>query len=136
MPEGQSMVLFLLTVYRLTDIFGSRKDKSGVFMKNLLDSIPGLTGEEVFEQVFDAGPVRIERIVSRGHTSPASGWYDQVEHEWVLVLQGSGKILFEGGREFLLRVGDHLHIPAHQRHRVAWTDPVAVTIWLAVFYRH
>lgn len=104
-------------------------------MNNLFDSIPEFAGKEVFEQLLDCPTVRIERIVSRGHTSPANGWYDQEEHEWVLVLQGSGKIRFEGGREFLLCAGDHLHIPAHQRHKVSWTDPAAVTIWLAVFYR-
>ena len=104
-------------------------------MKNLLESIPAVAGEEVFEEILGTAAVRIERIVSRGHTSPAKGWYDQHEHEWVLVLQGAGKILFEDGPEQLLRAGDHLNIPARQKHRVTWTDPAAVTIWLAVFHR-
>jgi cupin 2 domain-containing protein len=29
--------------------------------------------------------IRIERIVSEGHASPEGFWYDQSEHEWVLV---------------------------------------------------
>ena len=91
--------------------------------------------EEIFEKVLDEGGVRIERIVSRGHTSPASGWYDQDEDEWVLLLQGSGRILFEDGSEFLLCPGDCLSISAHHRHKVIWTDPAVATIWLAVFYR-
>jgi len=102
---------------------------------NLFASIPSGRGDEVFENVLDKGGVRIERIVSHGHVSPASGWYDQDEEEWVLVLQGSGKILFEDGPEFTLCPGDCLDIPAHQRHKVTWTDPAGATIWLAVFYR-
>ncbi len=41
--------------------------------------------------------VTIERIVSEGHTSPESGWYEQKRHEWVIVLQGAATILFENG---------------------------------------
>ena len=104
-------------------------------MKNLFTIIPADNAGEVFEQILNAGVVRIERIISRGHTSPASGWYDQDEDEWVLVLQGSGKILFEDGHEFLLCPGDYLDIPAHQKHKVTWTDLVGDTIWLAVFYQ-
>ena len=52
------------------------------------------------------------------------------------VLAGSAGVLFEGEAEpRTLRAGDHLLIPAHTRHRVAWTDPDRDTIWLAVHYR-
>jgi cupin 2 domain-containing protein len=30
--------------------------------------------------------------------------------------------------------GDHVHIPAHRRHRVEWTDPAQATVWLAVHH--
>jgi cupin 2 domain-containing protein len=30
--------------------------------------------------------------------------------------------------------GDYIDVPAHQRHRVEWTDPDQDTVWLAVFY--
>jgi len=105
-------------------------------MKNLFTPVSDEGAGEVFEEILEAGGVRMERIVSHGHSSPASGWYDQDEDEWVLVLQGSGKILFEDGRELLLDAGDHLYIAAHQKHRVTWTDPAAATIWLAVFFPH
>ena len=104
-------------------------------MDNLLSSLPERLDDEVFDSILEAGNVRIERILSRGHTSPASGWYDQDEHEWVLVLEGAGAVQFEEGREVRLEKGDHLSIPAGARHRVSWTDPDRVTIWLAVFYR-
>jgi cupin 2 domain-containing protein len=32
----------------------------------------------------------------------------------------------------ILRPGDYVEIPPHVRHRVAWTESDAPTIWLAV----
>ena len=104
-------------------------------MSNLKDNIPSELPEEVFTDLLVAEGVRIERILSQGHSSPASGWYDQDEHEWVLVLEGAGELTFENGDKVLLRAGDYLNIPAHTRHRVSWTDPEQRTVWLAVFYR-
>ncbi|XOZ34113.1 cupin domain-containing protein [Halomonadaceae bacterium KBTZ08] len=104
-------------------------------MNNLLSDLPGDLEAEVFESILESQHVRIERIVSQGQTSPEQGWYDQDEHEWVVVLEGEGTVLFEQGPEFRLQKGDHLTIPAGSRHRVSWTDPARVTVWLAVFYR-
>ena len=104
-------------------------------MKNLFESIPDQFEHELFDELISTHGVRIERIVSRGHTSPESGWYDQEENEWVVVLQGEGVILFEDGEEARLKKGDYINIPAHHRHRVSWADPDEMTVWLAVFYR-
>ena len=101
---------------------------------NLLEGIPDLLTEERFEELASAESVTVERIVSRGHTSPETGWYDQPRHEWVLVLQGRGVVAFKEDEEVTLGPGDHLLIPAHRRHRVAWTAPDEVTVWLAVHY--
>lgn len=103
-------------------------------MTNLYDDIPAALPQEVFTELLKSGSVRIERILSLGQASPESGWYDQDEHEWVLVLQGEGELTFENGDCIRLAAGDCLNIPAHSRHRVSWTDPTQVTIWLAVFY--
>jgi len=78
--------------------------------------------------------VRIERIVSTGHTSPEGFWYDQAEHEWVTVLSGRAKLRYEDGLEVELGPGDAASIPAHTRHRVEWTSPNAPTVWLAFFW--
>lgn len=101
---------------------------------NLFAAIPDTLPEELFEEIVSGQAVTVERIVSRGHTSPETGWYDQPRHEWVLVLQGRGVVAFEDGEEVMLGTGDHLMIPAHRRHRVAWTDPNQNTVWLAVHY--
>lgn len=102
---------------------------------NLLKEIPAALPTEVFETILSADNLRIERIISKGHTTPADEWYDQDEHEWVLILQGAGELTFEDGSTVKLNVGDHLLLPAHQKHRVSWTDPTFETIWLALFYR-
>lgn len=79
--------------------------------------------------------VKIERIVSHGHATPDNEWYDQSQHEWVLLLQGEAIIAFADERSDLhLRSGDYVNIPAHCRHRVAWTTPDSDTVWLAVFF--
>lgn len=104
-------------------------------MSNIHDDLPAELPQEVFTDLLNAGSVRIERILSRGQISPESGWYDQDEHEWVLVLQGAGELIFASGACVRLGPGDYLNIPAHTRHRVSWTDPDQTTLWLAVFYR-
>jgi cupin 2 domain-containing protein len=103
-------------------------------MANLFEDIPDTFSEERFDELLRGSGVTVERIVSRGHASPKTGWYDQPRHEWVLVLKGRGVVAFEEGDEVTLEPGDHLLIPAHRRHRVAWTDPDADTVWLAVHY--
>jgi cupin 2 domain-containing protein len=102
---------------------------------NLFTSLPKNLESEVFEDIVRSPSVRIERIVSKGHSSPEAGWYDQNENEWVLVLEGSASLLFEDGSQCDLSAGDYLNIPAHTKHKVAWTDLDKVTVWLAVFYR-
>ncbi|MDN3554514.1 cupin domain-containing protein [Halomonas maura] len=104
-------------------------------MTNLFDDLPAAVDDEVFEVLARNERVTIERIVSRGQASPAGGgWYDQAHDEWVLVLKGEARLAFEGGDEVRLAPGDHLVIPAHRRHRVAWTTPDTETVWLAVHY--
>jgi cupin 2 domain-containing protein len=103
-------------------------------MGNLFDSVPDKLPAELLENLVDAGNVRIERIVSRGHVTPAGEWYDQDENEWVVLLDGAARLSFEDGREVSMAPGDWLDIPAHARHRVSWTDPECATVWLAVFY--
>jgi len=90
---------------------------------------------EVFEDIVRSPTVRIERIVSKGHTSPETGWYDQDENEWVMVVKGRATLEFEDGSRCEMSAGDYVNIPAHIRHKVAWTDPDDITIWLAVFYK-
>lgn len=103
-------------------------------MGNVLTGLPADLPEELIEVLVDHPHVRIERIVSMGHESPEGFWYDQAEHEWVVVLRGEARLLFENNRQVHLAVGDHIMIAAHEKHRVQWTSPVEPTVWLAIFY--
>lgn len=103
-------------------------------IKNIFESIPDDLDEEAFETLAQSKNVQIERIISKGHTSPESDWYDQERNEWILVLKGEAVISFENEKEITLTAGSHVEIPAHRKHKVCWTDPKTETIWLAVHY--
>jgi cupin 2 domain-containing protein len=103
-------------------------------MENIFSSLPDKLEHESFEELLHHENIKIERILSKGHVSPEDGWYDQEENEWIIVLEGTGSILFESGDEVNLKKGDYLNIPAHTRHKVTWTDPNSITIWLAIHY--
>jgi len=102
---------------------------------NLLGDLPDARADEVTETILAAPGVRIERIVSRGQASPEGFCYDQPEAEWVLLLTGAARLRFADEPDArLLGPGDCVHIAAHRRHRVDWTDPDRPTVWLAVFH--
>ena len=101
--------------------------------RSLLDEIPDKISEELFSVLAESAGMKIERIVSEGHASPDGFWYDQEQNEWVLLISGSAVLTIEN-KQVKLNPGDHLLIPAHQRHRVESTSQTEKTIWLAVFF--
>jgi cupin 2 domain-containing protein len=104
-------------------------------MDNLYSSLPADSSEEAFDLLLEMNCLRLERIVSQGHASPEGFWYDQPQHEWVLVLKGKARLRIDGADAPLeMRPGSFVNLPAHTRHRVEWTSPDEPTIWLAVHY--
>ena len=104
-------------------------------MDNLFADIPDQLQEEQFETILGTGFFKLERIVSMGHATPEGQWYDQDKDEWVLLLKGRAGLRIEGrSNEIVMEPGDHLHLPAHLKHRVEWTDPEKETVWLAIHY--
>lgn len=100
---------------------------------NLFSGLPTSVDQEHFEVLLKRPGLHIERIVSMGQASPEGFWYDQPQDEWVVLLTGSAGLRFDGESEARkLKPGDWLHIPAHVRHRVEWTDAVQPSVWLAV----
>jgi cupin 2 domain-containing protein len=108
--------------------------------------------EEIFEKLFSTSCFTLERIVSTGQSTPPGQWYDQSQDEWVILLSGSAGLSFETDETDetdetektektektvqVLHPGDYIYIPAHQRHRVEWTDSSQPTVWLALHYRN
>lgn len=100
-------------------------------MSNIFADIPNELPQELFTTLLKQDNLQIERIVSKGHSTPAHEWYDQAQDEWILLLQGQAILAYEQC-SITLTVGDTVFIPAHTKHRVAWTTPDMPTIWLAV----
>jgi len=104
-------------------------------LHNLFSGIPAFLPNELVTTIGASEKTRIERIVSKGHASPAGFWYDQEWDEWVLVVSGRAGVRFEDGKEVIeMRSGDHMVIPAHCRHRVEWTSDDEETVWVAVHF--
>lgn len=86
---------------------------------------------ERFEELCVHPGARVERIW--GPVRAPSEVYDQAHDEWVVLLAGQAVLeprLGAGSVE--LQPGDHLMIPAGQRHRVLEASPDA--LWLAVHF--
>ncbi len=101
---------------------------------NLFENIPKVLPKEITTVLQSGENIRIERIVSAGHKSPADFWYEQAQHEWVIVLEGSAVIAFASGEKETLAAGGYMNIPKGIQHRVDATDKHGNTVWLAVFY--
>lgn len=101
---------------------------------NLLADLPDASSEEQFQTLLSTRHLRIERIVSLGQASPEGFWYDQPQAEWVLLVRGAARLRFEGEKPIDLTPGSFVHVPAHRRHRVEWTDDTGPTVWLAIHY--
>ena len=91
------------------------------------------TAEEKVDTLYERPGLRIERIVSTGQATPDGEWYDQDSDEWVLVVKGRARVRIDGeAQDRELGEGDFVFLPAHCRHRVAWTQREPPTVWLAI----
>lgn len=101
-----------------------------VSVKNIFSQSTAFAVGEEFLTLLENSGIKIERIVSHSHASPADFWYDQDGDEWVMVMRGAATLEFAGGELIEMTAGDYLTIPRHLKHRVARTSEE--TIWLAV----
>ncbi len=102
-------------------------------INNILSNIPKQIPNELFQTLLSKDSLKIERIVSQGHYSSIDQWYDQIQDEWIILIEGQAKLQFKNDlTPIVLNPGDYLLIPAHTKHRVHWTDPKLKTIWLAI----
>ena len=103
---------------------------------SLWEAVPDTLADKEFTEILASGKdVRVERIVSKGHSSPDHFWYDSDQAEWVALLSGEAKLRFkEQDVQIHMKPGDHLTIAPHQEHRIEWTTPDQPSVWLAVYF--
>lgn len=110
-------------------------DTAAAAFGNLVEVLADASNTEQFSTLLQLDGVRIERIISKGQTTPAGQWYDQPWHEWVVVLSGAAQLEVVGEPGVRrLEAGQWCLLPAGCRHRVHWTDPEQETVWLAVHW--
>lgn len=104
-------------------------------LNNIIKNLPENLASEVVEKISEVKNIRIERIISKGHSSPKDFWYDQIQNEFVMILRGRAKLQFMGEpKPTIMSKGDYLIIPPHVKHRVVWTDSGTETVWLAMYF--
>ena len=102
---------------------------------NLLRSACPPAGQESTRVLLELPGLRLELIHSCSVASAEGFWYDQPEHEWVTLLQGSARLQFEDEQQPRdLSRGDSLVIEPRRRHRLVATDPAPGSLWLALYW--
>jgi quercetin dioxygenase-like cupin family protein len=108
------------------------KPRFKVKVENLLTKLPAAKRAEAFTELLARPGVRVERIVSRGQSTPENAPMVQDQDEWVLVLEGAAGLRIEDSDEVTLHPGDHVWIARGQKHWVTWTAKDRPSVWLAV----
>jgi len=104
--------------------------------KNIFSEIPENLKDEIFQSIIEKENLKIERIISNGQTTPEDFWYDQNQNEFIILLKGKAKILFEeNSEEVELNPGDYILIESHKKHKVTYTSKEETTIWLAIHFK-
>ena len=85
---------------------------------------------EQFDTLLKTANIHIEKITSNGQVSDK--WFEQDKDEWVVLVEGEGRLLFEDGHEVHLQKGEHIYIEKMKKHKVIYTSTPA--IWLAVHF--
>jgi cupin 2 domain-containing protein len=106
-----------------------------IIVKNIYDVENINLSDEFFEDLLKQKGFRLERIISKGHVTESDYWYDQDEDEFVLLLKGFAKLLFEDNSIIELKEGDYILIPKHVKHKVIYTDKNNKTFWLTCYFK-
>jgi cupin 2 domain-containing protein len=89
--------------------------------------------EEVTETLLERSGLRIERIVSTGQATPEGQGTIRRATSGCSWSRATPRLRIEGeAHDRELGEGDFVFLPAHCRHRVAWTQREPPTVWLAI----
>lgn len=122
--------------YEIGRRWGESPEMTATRPGNLLAEPLPASGEESVRDLQSGPGWRMQLIQSCAAASAEGFWYEQEEHEWLVLLRGSARLALERPAELLdLSVGDALYLAPHRRHRVERTDPDPGTLWLVLFWR-
>ena len=99
----------------------------GLLTGNLFAALPAPGPAEEFRVLWERAGVWVERILSRGHTTPPGEWYDQPADEWVAVLSGVGTAA-EALAELRLLAPDLTEAEARSRVSRSWWEETFVRV--------
>jgi len=133
--HGHTLLSQFDSLLTTTQIVSDPAQASGEFLSHVPSRV---MEEEVFISLLpflSSGKytlTKLEKIVSTGQHSHE--WYNQTEHEFVVLLQGLAALEYEDGRIQVLCPGSWAYLPAHCPHRVFFTSAIYTTVWMAVFF--
>jgi cupin 2 domain-containing protein len=99
---------------------------------NIFERTPAGGKREELITLLKTPGLRLEQILSHGQATAADHWYDQDQPEWVVLLEGTATLRFEGDGLLGLAAGDSILIPVRSRHRVESCSQDAR--WLALHF--
>ncbi len=99
-------------------------------VSNIFEGQKPPDGHELFETLYEKEGIRIEKIVS--NSASYEEWFDQEQHEFVLLIEGEAVLEFENEKCVHLKSGDWIVIEPHQKHKVKETSENA--LWVCVFF--
>ena len=91
---------------------------------------------ENYVNLLNGNNFRLEKIVSRGYQTPKLKWLAESKDEFVMLLKGKAKILFETGQQITLKEGDYLVIPSNTKHKVIKTSIRPLCYWLTIHFKN
>jgi cupin 2 domain-containing protein len=92
--------------------------------------------DEIFDNILTGKKFILERIISKGHSTPENQWLESKKEEWVILLKGKARILFQNGVKVKLNEGDYILIPKNTKHKVIYTSKKPECFWLAIHYKN
>lgn len=108
--------------------------QSGIKIKNYYSgSIPGILKENYLD-LLKCKQFRLEKIVSKGYSTPQNIWLSEDKNEFILLLKGKAELLFENGNIINLIEGDYFIIPSGTKHKVTKTSRKPICYWLTIHY--
>ncbi len=107
---------------------------SGIKVNNYYGGFIQEKSPENYFDLLKGNKFKLEKIVSKGYSTPENKWLSGNKNEFVILLKGKAELLFESGIKLKLNEGDYFTIPANTKHKVTKTSKKPVCYWLTIHF--